>query len=94
MLVLLEQKGRLNKIILKTDVKPLLVFNLFFFVCVACLLNDVSRQWSQIECVLCKPNTLVGNLAMITNMLLAQVNPHALWYSEFVKPTLHRGSRE
>ena len=31
MLVLLEQKGRLNKIISKTDVEPLPVFNLKFF---------------------------------------------------------------
>ena len=55
MLVLLEQKGRLNKIILKTDVKPLPVFNLNLYMFL-CLCVERYGQWRlvTIESVLCK----------------------------------------
>ena len=48
----------------------------------------VSGDWSQLNLYCVKPNIVVGNLAMLIHMLLAQVNPHALWYSGFDKPTL------
>ena len=47
----------------------------------------VSGDWSQLNLYCVKPNIVVGNLVMLIHMLLAQVNPHALWYSEFDKPT-------